>query len=55
MTDFFAVSALGCTLSIMVIVALRAQRHDSSKSKKNRVSMVLRVVLQKMECCELLH
>nr|GEZ31637.1 hypothetical protein [Tanacetum cinerariifolium] len=29
--------------------------HDSSKLKKNRVSMVLRVVLQKMKCCELLH
>nr|GEU42677.1 hypothetical protein [Tanacetum cinerariifolium] len=29
--------------------------HDSSKSKKNRVSMVLRVVLQKLKCCELLH
>nr|GFA03387.1 hypothetical protein [Tanacetum cinerariifolium] len=29
--------------------------HDSSKSKKNRVSMVLGVVLQKMKCCESLH
>nr|GEZ55867.1 retrovirus-related Pol polyprotein from transposon TNT 1-94 [Tanacetum cinerariifolium] len=31
------------------------ERHDYSKSKKNRVSMVLRVVLKKMKCCELLH
>nr|GEZ58816.1 hypothetical protein [Tanacetum cinerariifolium] len=30
MTDFFAVGALGCTLSIMVIVAFRAQRFRSS-------------------------
>nr|GEY67595.1 ubiquitin carboxyl-terminal hydrolase 12-like isoform X1 [Tanacetum cinerariifolium] len=30
-------------------------KHDSSKSKTNRISMVLRVVLQKMKCCELLN
>nr|GEU78076.1 UBN2 domain-containing protein [Tanacetum cinerariifolium] len=35
--------------------SLHRPGHDSSKSKENRVSMVLRVVLQKMKCYELLH
>nr|GEX71149.1 hypothetical protein [Tanacetum cinerariifolium] len=35
--------------------SLEVQRHDSSKSRKNNVSMVLRVMLQKVKCCEMLH
>nr|GEY67596.1 hypothetical protein [Tanacetum cinerariifolium] len=36
MTDFLTVGALRCTLSIMVIVALRAQRQKETKSPEGR-------------------
>nr|GEW78735.1 hypothetical protein [Tanacetum cinerariifolium] len=44
-----------CFWSYVVRGSLSDTRRDSSKSKENKVSMVLRVVLQKMKCCEMLH
>nr|GEY75999.1 hypothetical protein [Tanacetum cinerariifolium] len=52
MTDFLAVGALGCTLSIMVIVALRARRFRSSVrfllSRPYRISLNHILFLEKL-------
>nr|GEW74145.1 hypothetical protein [Tanacetum cinerariifolium] len=52
MADFLAVGALGCTLSIMVIVALKAQRFRSSvrflSSRPYRISLNHLLFLEKL-------